>query len=230
MKELLGLHRHTLFSLAIIFLSVATLSMTGCKGKKKLAEAQAAEAAAAKQEAREQLLSNLNSLKDTPVEDQTDLNNRLELLSSYERQIQQDFSDDGRLKGLVQQIKNFLSAEQERLNQATMEAEPEPEPVVDPLASQKSSLQERLEQIAFASSVDVANQMIGELLPKFASEEIPVLTVVYKSNGDKDYDRPTTIGAYLNYLKDQKRMPHSVMDIRLNAQNKITEVELTFKK
>ncbi|MEL6134756.1 MAG: hypothetical protein AAFR59_15450, partial [Bacteroidota bacterium] len=99
MKERLLQRSYVLHTLLILLFS--SLLISGCGGKKKLLEAQAAEAAAAKQEAREQLIGNLSSLQSSPVIDKADLNSRKELLSTYERQIQQDFPDDGRLNGLL---------------------------------------------------------------------------------------------------------------------------------
>jgi hypothetical protein len=42
----------------------------------------------------------------------------------------------------------------------------------------------------------------------------------------KDYDRPTTIRRYLEYLKDQKKNMNAVHNIQYDASGKITELEL----
>jgi hypothetical protein len=88
----------------------------------------------------------------------------------------------------------------------------------------------RLEQyftaIASAPSVTSANSSIQEALSLFASENTTVLIVISEEGGQKDYDKPTTIKAYLNYLKDQKKNINRVADLQLDASGKIKEVEL----
>ena len=56
---------------------------------------------------------------------------------------------------------------------------------------------------------------------------MPVLIVISEENGQKDYDRPTTISKYLNWLKDQKRYNTRVSDIMRNTAGKIIELEVT---
>ena len=79
---------------------------------------------------------------------------------------------------------------------------------------------------ASTSSVAAANGSINEALTLFASKDTPVLIVISEANGQKDYDRPTTIGEYLNYLKDQKKNINKISHLEFDASGKITEVEL----
>ena len=58
---------------------------------------------------------------------------------------------------------------------------------------------------------------------------MPVLIIINQSAGFNDYDRPTTIEKYLNYLKDQKISPNKVHEIKYNANGKINELELIKK-
>lgn len=80
--------------------------------------------------------------------------------------------------------------------------------------------------IANSSSATSANQTIDEALTLFASPQVPVLIVISEENGKKDYDRPTTIRDYLNYLKDQKKNINDIGDLKFDSSGKITEVEL----
>jgi len=80
--------------------------------------------------------------------------------------------------------------------------------------------------ISNSSNVASANANINEALTLFASPETPVLIVIDESGGLKDYDKPTTIKQYLNYLKDQKKNPNMISDIKTNGEGKITELEL----
>lgn len=83
--------------------------------------------------------------------------------------------------------------------------------------------------IANSSNVTSANSSINEALTLFASKDTPVLIVINESGGQKDYDRPTTIGQYLNYLKDQKKSANQISDLKFDSSGKITEVELVKK-
>ena len=89
-----------------------------------------------------------------------------------------------------------------------------------------SRLSNYFEVIAGSGNVTSANNSINEALGMFASPNTPVLIVISEYNGQKDYDRPTTIEKYLNYLKDQRKNINTVSNLKLNASGKITEVEL----
>lgn len=71
-----------------------------------------------------------------------------------------------------------------------------------------------------------ANSSINEALALFASPETPVLIIISGAGDSKDYDRPTTIRDYLNYLKDQKKNANKISDIKFDGSGKITELEL----
>jgi hypothetical protein len=80
--------------------------------------------------------------------------------------------------------------------------------------------------IAGSGTSSSANGTIQETLGLFASEDTPVLIVISESGGVKDYDRPTTIRAYLNYLKDVKKNTNRIGKLHFDNSNKIVEVEL----
>jgi hypothetical protein len=83
--------------------------------------------------------------------------------------------------------------------------------------------------IAGSGNVSSANSSISEALALFSSAQTPVLIVISEENGSKDYDKPTTIQDYLNYLKDQKKNLNEISDIKFDGAGKITEVELKRK-
>lgn len=91
----------------------------------------------------------------------------------------------------------------------------------------EAQLEKNFQAIADANSVDYANRSINETLKFFASKDAPVFIVFYRENGVKDYDKPTTIENYLNYLKDQKKNPNKIDKLIFNDQGKIEEIELT---
>lgn len=80
--------------------------------------------------------------------------------------------------------------------------------------------------ISSSNNIASANSSINEALSLFASKETPVLIVISEEGGQKDYDRPTTIGEYLNYLKDQKKNMNKINQLQFDSSGKITEVEL----
>ena len=90
----------------------------------------------------------------------------------------------------------------------------------------KAKLTEYFQSIASSNNVASANSSINEALSLFASSDTPVLIVISEENGQKDYDRPTTIRQYLNYLKDTKNNANSISDLKFDNSGKITEVEL----
>jgi len=89
-----------------------------------------------------------------------------------------------------------------------------------------SRLEGYFNAVANASNSASANSSIQEALGLFASEDTPVLIVISESGGTKDYDRPTTIRAYLNYLKDVKKNTNKIGKLHFDGSNKIVEVEL----
>jgi len=52
------------------------------------------------------------------------------------------------------------------------------------------------------------------------------LIIISKENNIVDYDRPTTIKDYLNYLKDTKNNINKVEKISYDNNGKIREMEL----
>jgi len=91
----------------------------------------------------------------------------------------------------------------------------------------EAQIEKNFQAIADASSVDYANRYISETMRFFTDKDAPVFIVFYRENGVKDYDKPTTIEKYLNYLKDQKKNPNKIDKIIFNDQGKIEEIELT---
>ena len=83
-----------------------------------------------------------------------------------------------------------------------------------------------MQDLASAPTALAASRSEAELLSLFASKSTPVLIVIYQEGNFKDYDEPTTISAYLEYLRLQSKQPASVQNIVKDAQGKIIELEL----
>lgn len=116
---------------------------------------------------------------------------------------------------------------------APVETVQAPAPAPAPVASAEEVAAEKLENyfnsVAAAGNANMANQSIQETLAMFSNQETPVLVVIHEENGIKDYDEPTTIKKYLDYLKDTKKNLNFISDIRLDANGKVSELELRRK-
>ncbi len=66
-------------------------------------------------------------------------------------------------------------------------------------------------------------------MQQFASPDVPVLIIISQAGGFNDYDRPTTISNFLNYLKDRKEYKYKVESVKQDNLGKITEIELITK-
>ena len=108
------------------------------------------------------------------------------------------------------------------------EPAPAPKPVPQPSAEELAvgELENYFNAIANASNLQSANNTIREALGMFSNQNIPVLIVIHEESGRKDYDEPTTIDRYLNYLKDTKKNLNFISDIRMDGSGKVTELEL----
>lgn len=86
---------------------------------------------------------------------------------------------------------------------------------------------------AIANSSDntaKANSNINEAKSMFASPDVPVLIIISEStDGTKDYDQPTNILDYMNYLKDQGKNLNDIYKVKTNDRGRITELELIRK-
>lgn len=116
----------------------------------------------------------------------------------------------------------------------TEQVKPTPTPSPTPAARSAEemaveNLENAFNSVANASSVTVANQSIQQALGMFSNQETPILIVIHEENSIKDYDEPTTIKNYLEYLKDTKKNLNYISDIRMDANGKVSELELRRK-
>jgi hypothetical protein len=83
--------------------------------------------------------------------------------------------------------------------------------------------------VANAENFAIANDRIKKALTLFASENALVLIIISQADGFNDYDRPTTIKKYLEYLMDQKKYDKRIENVVYDTNGKITEIELIKK-
>ncbi len=129
--------------------------------------------------------------------------------------------------------KSKKKAVQQPAPPAPVEQVVQPAPTPAPVSSAEEVAAEKLEnyfnRVAAAGNASMANQTIQETLAMFSNQETPVLIVIHEENGIKDYDEPTTIKKYLDYLKDTKKNLNYISDIRMDANGKVSELELRRK-
>ena len=185
---------------------------TSCKSKKRLAR----EAAEAEYKSKvEQATKDLNAILD----DET-------LWSLEEKEARVKTIKDWNLQNaevddLIFQVEKKLArerAQKEEEERNKQEAQ-----------SANTTLERNFSTIAKAGSTSQANRTINETLGLFESPNVPVLIIIKQNAGFNDYDRPTTIEKYLNYVKDQKKAAEKVYEIKYNANGKINELELIKK-
>lgn len=192
---------------------------TSCKSKKKLAK----EAAEAEYKARV-----ADAVKDLTaiLDDET-----LWTLEEKEHRVQtiKDWNlQNPEVDDLLFQVEKKLARERA---QAEQEAEEARIKTMEQAQAQapKNMLESNFARIAASNNTTQANSIINETLKMFASNNVPVLIIISQAGGFNDYDRPTTIENYLNYLKDQKVSRNEVSNLKFNDNGKITEVELIKK-
>jgi len=96
----------------------------------------------------------------------------------------------------------------------------------------KSKLEGSFQSIADAAragNVSMANSLIESSLNYFTAPDVPVLIIISREGSIVDYDKPTTILNYLNFLKDQKENRNNVDSYQLDPTGKIKELDLIKK-
>ena len=189
---------------------------TSCKSKKRIAkEAAEAEYKARVAEAVKDLTAILDDETTWTLEEKE---HRVQTIKDWNLQ-------NAEVDDLLFQVEKKLARERAQAEQiaernriAAEEAAKAKEP--------KNMLEKNFASIANAASTTQANRLINETLQMFSSNSVPVLIIISQAGGFNDYDRPTTIENYLNYIKDQKANRNRVSDLKFNDAGKITEVEL----
>ena len=185
---------------------------TSCKSKKRLAR----EAAEAEYKSKvEQAVKDLNAILD----DET-------LWSLEEKEARVQTIKDWNLQNA--EVDDLLFQVEKKLARERAQKEEE-ERNKQEVQAANVTLEQNFNSIARAGSVMQANRIIDETLNAFESPNVPVLIIIKQNAGFNDYDRPTTIEKYLNYVKDQKKATEKVHDVKYNANGKINELELIKK-
>lgn len=188
----------------------------GCKSKKKLAQEAAAQEYADKvDKAIAELKAILNDDGTMPIAEQE---RRLNDIKSQNL-------NDATVNDLIKQVEEKIAAQKAEM----LRLEEEKRKQAEAEASKYSYIEDYFTQIANAPDADAANAKIAEAIKMFSSADAPVLIIISESDGVTDYDKPTTIKDYLNYLKDTKNYNNEVKEVTLDEYGQIKTLELIKK-
>ncbi|MEQ9442104.1 MAG: hypothetical protein RIG62_23895 [Cyclobacteriaceae bacterium] len=180
----------------------------GCKAKK---EARAAAEARAERisKARADLLAVINDQGSMSTEEK----------EAVVEQVKDMNLQDAEIQNLIDRAEAMIADEKAAARQG--DSRPA---VTESGPTSESDLNNMFRNVASGGSN--VNGDIRNAMDKFASSETPVLIIISQSGGQTDYDEPTTISKYLNYLKDTKSDPAEVYNMVFDANGKIKELEL----
>jgi Tfp pilus assembly protein PilO len=191
---------------------------TGCKNKKKLAQEAAAKEYAAKVEkARAELQAILDDDGTMPL---AEMERRL-------NDIKGQNLNDPEVNILITKVEDKIAKEKARIKKLEDEKKLEKEKKKE--VPEYQYINDYFHQIANAKDVVTANTKIAEALKLYAGKNVPVLIIISQADGITDYDKPTTIDAYLNFVKDQKRYSNDIYNVKFDEYGQITELELIKK-
>jgi len=210
----------------IMMFLLATIIITGgatsCKSKKKLArEKAAAEYATKVEQSKKDLTAMLNGTTTWTLDEQ---DARLNTIKSYN-------IDDAEVIDLISKVETKISldrAEEQRKSEEDR-LRREEEERIENAKSKYQTIDNLLSNIALSQSVETANNQIETVLNEFATPDVPVLIIISNAGGFNDYDRPTTISKFLNYLKDKQQYNYKVDMVKRDTLGKIIELELIKK-
>ena len=217
----------SIFSLSkvMIILMVVSIAIggTSCKSKKKIAAEKAAIELANKIEQAKASLRDL--LRDDNSKTYQEKKNELDRIKAMQLR-------DPEVEDLINQVEAKLEKERkEILKQQEDEARKRAEDEARQAQQSKlDNINSHFFAVASAPSVTEANTRIDRAISLYASKDVPVLIILSKyGNDQKDYDRPTTIEKYLNYIKDIRKYNKRIEDLKYDDFGKIIEIELIKK-
>ncbi|WKN31029.1 hypothetical protein PZB74_18940 [Porifericola rhodea] len=198
--------------LLLLLIGGAAIGTSGCKAKK---EARAAAAAKAERiaEARAALLAIINDNGSMTLEEKESELSRIKAMNI----------DDAEIQDLIARAEAIVARERsaaDRVKEATGANK------AAAAEDANTRLSKIFDDVSSSRSTSDANYRIREALSMFASPETPVLIIISQSGNNVDYDEPTTIKKYLEYLKDTNSRPASIQNLEVDANGKIKEVEL----
>ncbi len=202
----------------VLLIGVMAVGSTGCKSKKKLAQEQAAAEYAEKvQKALADLQAILDDDGTMPVSEMERRLNDIKAMNLNDDAVNEKIKlVEEKIASLKEawRLKKEAEKEQERLNAEK---------------TKYDYINEYFVRIANTQDVNAANGLIKEALKMYSSDDTPVLIIIHQEGDVVDYDKPTTIKKYLNFVKDQKKYNNKISSVKFDPYGQITELELIKK-
>lgn len=204
----------------MILLLIGGMAFTtgGCKSKKKLAQEQAAKEYADKvQKAISDLQAILDDDGTMPIAEMERRLNDIKSKNLNDKTVNELIVKvEDKIAKLKAELKKLEEEEQKRLAE---EAE----------RNKYNYINDSFIEVAQAADTETANMKIANALKLYASEDVSVLIIIHQEGDVVDYDKPTTIIDYLNYVKDQKKYDNKIANVKMDEYGQITELELIIK-
>jgi len=219
--QLKRFHWSKLMALVLVF--TIALGGSSCKSKKKIAAEKAAIELANKiAQAKASLVDLLRDDNPKTYNEKVDELKRIKDMQLRDPEVEQ----------LIDQVEVKLAADYQEVLRKKEEERIRQEVELHRLKKQAEldNINAHFVNIAQATNAMEANLRIQQALTYYASPEVPVLLIInIYGDSQKDYDKPTTILHYLNYLKDVKAYNRQIEGVKFDVNHKIIEIELIKK-
>ena len=209
------------FALILLLLGALITGTSGCSSKKKAGKT--TEVAAVHDNA-DQLLKAKGQLLEI-INDDGSI--PLDTKEATLREIKSQHFEDAEINDLISQAAQKIKDEKERTAQAR---QPVPQDITETeVTNTKDILYGFFNDLVSNTNYQDSEVFINQALKMFANESVPVLIIISQAGGMMDYDEPTTIRKYLEYLDDTKNNSNLINTIKVNEEGLITELELIKK-
>ncbi len=203
----------------LMFAGIIAIGFSGCTSKKKLAVQQAAaERLEMIEKAKQDLLMAINDQGSMSISDKEDIVSEIKGMNLEDPEVDELIVKAEKLIADQRSNEQRIRAEQQRQEQERLDQE-----------NKYEKIEGYFDAVANDKSMGMANTRINEALKFFASPDVPALIIIHIQGNQKDYDRPTTIKKYLEYLKDQGKNMNEIYNVVFDKNGKITEIELIKK-
>jgi len=213
----------SIFKVRLLVLALAIIiagGFTSCKSQKKIAAEQAAaERAAQIEQAKQDLLMVINDQGNMSLQEKEDKLSEVKGMNL----------EDPEVDALIIKAEEVIAAQKAKIMQMEEEKRRKELEAQNAEEQKFSKIENLFNDIANSKSMEMGNTKINEALRFFASPDVPVLIITFMEGSTKDYDRPTTIKKYLEYIKDQHKNANNIHNVQFDASGKITELELIKK-
>ena len=201
-KNLLNALSFSMNKFFILLIAISLVSLSSCKSKKKVIDIE--------EDAVEVVNPNIMKSK-TALQKILDDNGTMTI--AEKEKILADIKalnlDDDELNDMITKAEKKIADDKAEIERQKEAAKPE------------NMLKSYFGKIANAANEAEANANIDKALGLFTSPKSTVLIIIAEDAHMKDYDKPTNISKYLNYLKDTKNNTNTVDEIKWDANKKI---------